>query len=149
MHRDIHRSAYPNTPASLRDAPAFAHCSKREQRAFARLTTVIDVAAGTELTRQGQPGHEFVLILAGAASVLVDGEWVASLGTGDHFGEMSLLDNGPRTASVIAETPMLIAVVARWNFSALLEQVPTIARSVLVSLARRVRSTDIEQARVA
>lgn len=133
----------------LVDAPAFAGCSKREQRAFARLTTVIDVATGTELTRQGEPGHEFVIILDGVASVLVDGARVATLGTGDHFGEMSLLDDGPRTASVVAETPMIIAVVARWNFAALLEEVPSIAHSVLVGLARRVRSSDMDQARVA
>jgi CRP/FNR family cyclic AMP-dependent transcriptional regulator len=123
--------------------------NKRERRAFANLTTPIEVAAGAELTRQGEAGHEFVIILDGVASVLIDGERVATLGSGDHFGEMSLLDDGPRTATVIAETPMLIAVVARWNFSALLEQVPTIARSVLVGLARRVRSSDVDTARVA
>jgi CRP/FNR family cyclic AMP-dependent transcriptional regulator len=126
-----------NQQVALRDAPEFAVRSKREERAFAKLTTVIDVAAGTELTRQGAAGHEFVIILSGVASVRVDGRCVATLGTGDHFGEMSLLDDGPRTASVVAETPMRLAVAARWDFAALLEQVPTIARSVLTGLARR------------
>jgi CRP/FNR family transcriptional regulator, cyclic AMP receptor protein len=135
-----------NQQAALRDTPLFAVCSKREERAFAKLTTVIDVAAATELTRQGAAGHEFVIILSGVASVLVDGRCVATLGAGDHFGEMSLLDDGPRTASVVAETPMRIAVVARWNFAALLEQVPTIARSVLTGLARRVRSSEVQAA---
>lgn len=131
------------------DAVTSVDFTKREQRAFARLSTVIDVATGTELTREGEPGHEFVVIIDGVASVLVHGERVATLGSGDHFGEMSLLDGGPRTASVVAETPMKIAVVARSNFSALLEQVPSVARSVLVALARRIRSSDVRAARVA
>jgi CRP-like cAMP-binding protein len=62
---------------------------------------------------------------------------------------MSLLDGGPRTASVVAETPMTIAVAAQSNFTALLEEVPAIAHNVLVGLARRVRSSDQDQARVA
>jgi len=139
----IHRNT------ALVDAAAFAEWSRREQRAFARLTTVIEVGPGAELTRQGEAGHEFVIILDGVASVLVHGERVATLGAGDHFGEMSLLDGGPRTASVIAETPMTIAVVAQSNFAALLDEVPSIARSVLVNLARRVRSFDEDHARVA
>ena len=123
--------------------------SKRERRAFARLATVIDVPTGTALTRQGELGHEFVVILDGVASVFVDDTRVATLGTGDHFGEMSLLDNGPRTATVLAETPMRIAVVSRANFPALLVDAPSLARSVLSSLARRVRAAANEHATAA
>jgi CRP-like cAMP-binding protein len=126
----------------LRAIPTFATCSERELRVVSRLATQVETAAGTVLARQGRPGHEFVIVLDGSASVTVDGVHVATLGPGDHFGEIALLDDGPRTATVLAETPMVLAVVDRRGFTALLAEVPTLARTVLVGLARRVRSID-------
>jgi len=83
-----------------------------------------------------------VIVLDGTATAFARGAQVASFGPGDCFGELALLDNGPRTATVIADTPMRLAVVGQAEFGALLDSVPVLARRVLAGLARRVRELD-------
>jgi CRP/FNR family cyclic AMP-dependent transcriptional regulator len=124
----------------IRRLPMFATCTERELRAVCRMVTELDVPAGTVLTTEGQPGHEFVIVLDGTAAVSVNGDLVATLRTGDHFGEIALLDDGPRTATVVAETPMALAVVVRPDFIRLLDDVPALSHTVLAKLARRVRA---------
>ena len=94
-------------------------CSRRQLRAIAKISEVIEVPAGTVLARLGHPGEEFFLILDGHARVEVSPRKRSRLGPGQYFGEMSLLDGGPRSATVIAETPLRLLVIKRRDFSTL------------------------------
>ena len=120
----------------------FASCSAQELQQVARLATELAVEAGHRLTTEGEAGHEFVIVIEGEASVLKHGARVATLGPGDYFGEMALLDDGPRTATVVAQTPMMIAVVGQLEFVDLLDDVPPLARKVARGLARRLREAE-------
>src|SRR5204863_8843756 len=90
--------------ARLEAVPLRADCSKRQLKPVARITEVIEVPAGTSLARQGEAGNEFYLIVDGSARVEVSPRKRARLGPNAFFGEMSLLDGGERSATVIAET---------------------------------------------
>ena len=81
-------------------------------------------------------------MLDGTAALSVDGDAITTLGPGDHYGEMALLDDGPRTATITALTPMSLAVVGRRDFRNLLDQSPILARALLVGLARRLREVE-------
>ena len=129
----------------LQKVPLLEGCSKRQLRAVARITEVVDVSAGKVLTSAGERGEEFFLIVDGAARVEVSARKRSKLGPGDFFGEMSLLDGGPRSATVVAETPLRLLVIARRNFSTLLADVPDLTQSILVALCRRVRQAEQSQ----
>jgi CRP/FNR family cyclic AMP-dependent transcriptional regulator len=124
---------------SLKRLPIFAACSTRDLEAVARLSTTLDISKGKPLVTEGTPGHEFVVIRAGTVEVTRDGEKLAELGPGDYFGEISLIDGGPRTATVTAVTPVTIEVVESRDFDALLEKVPGLAQRLLKGLAARLR----------
>ena len=94
------------------------------------------------LTRADEPGDECFLILDGTASVDVATETRGPLRPGAFFGEMSLLDGGPRSATIVAETPVRLLVLSRRNFSMLLKEVPGLTQSLLVTLSRRVRQAE-------
>jgi CRP-like cAMP-binding protein len=123
----------------LAELPLFAACTKKELQAIAKLSTQRDVPAGKVLAREGAPGKEFVIVLDGTAVVDRGGRQIATLGPGEHFGEIALLDAHPRTASVTASTPMSIAVVGAGEFTELLEEVPSLAIKVTRGLARMIR----------
>ncbi len=131
--------------AALAAVPLFSACSKRELRDISRLGTEVRVADGTVLTTQGEPGTEFCLLLEGDARCLVDGREVAVLHGGDFFGEMALLDRGPRHATVSAIGPVRLLVLDAREFSELLDASPSIARKLLVAFARRTRALDSAQ----
>ena len=103
---------------------------------------VFDAPASTMPTRAGEPGDEFFLILDGTASVDVAKEKRGPLRPGAFFGEMSLLDGGPRSATIVAETPVRLLVISRRNFFVLLKDVPGPNQSLLVTLSRRVRQAE-------
>jgi CRP-like cAMP-binding protein len=121
----------------LADLSLFDGCSRRELRAVQRRAMEIDVDAGKVLTREGEPGREFLIVLAGLAVATHDGAEVATFGPGDCFGEIALLDHSVRTATVVAKTPMRVAVVASNDFDRILEEVPALAQAVMRSMARR------------
>jgi CRP/FNR family cyclic AMP-dependent transcriptional regulator len=123
----------------LRTVPLFEECSNRQLKSVANITKVFDVPAGTVIARAGEPGDEFFLICDGSARVEVSPDKHVVLGPGKFFGEMSLLDGGPRSATVIANTPVRLFAIARRNFSALLNDVPGLIQILLVTLSRRVR----------
>jgi len=125
---------------SLARVPLFAACSKAELRSIAQLGTEVAVADGAVLTEQGKPGFEFCLVMSGKARCLVDGTQVAVFGPGDYFGEMALLDHGPRHATVIADGSMQLVVLDAREFSALLDASPSIAKKLLTSFASRERA---------
>lgn len=103
---------------------------------------MFDVAAGTRLTRAGEPGEEFFLIIDGMARAEVSAAKHVLLHPGEFFGEMSLLDGGPRSATVVADTPVRLLVMSRRHFSVLLKDVPGLTETLLVTLSRRVRQAE-------
>jgi CRP-like cAMP-binding protein len=123
----------------LEDVAMLAGCSRRQLRAIARISEVIEVAEGTVLARSGEPGQEFFLILDGTARVEVSARKRARLQPGQYFGEMSLLDGGPRSATVVADTPLRLLVIKRGDFATLLREAPELTQSLLATLSRRVR----------
>ena len=128
----------------LQEIPIFQACTRRQLVALARITEVVETAAGKELARAGEPGQEFFLIVDGTARVEVSPKKQLQLGPGAFFGEMSLLDGGERSATVIAETPMRLLVIKRRDFATLLREAPELTQGILATLSRRVR--EVEQA---
>jgi CRP-like cAMP-binding protein len=118
----------------------YGKCSRRERQAFSQASTRLSVPAGTVLAHAGSVGREFAIVLTGAA-VATTGRHESALLAGDHFGDVALLDAGPNPATVVAATPMTLAVVGPSDFSAVLDRCPTITRSVLDGLAGRLRAT--------
>ncbi len=122
--------------------PLFSACNQSELRQIARLGTPVTVKAGKVLTTEGTPGREFFLVLAGAAACTIGGRPAAHFGPGDFFGELALLDGGPRTASVTADTDMDVLVLDAREFASLLSASPTISAKIMATLARRLRAAD-------
>ena len=91
---------------------------------------------------QGDVGRECFVLVEGTVKIERNGRKVASKGPGAYFGELSLLDKGPRTATVIAETPITVLVLGPREFSAVLEEVPQLSHKLLTALAQQVRSLD-------
>ncbi|HYH28533.1 MAG TPA: cyclic nucleotide-binding domain-containing protein [Actinomycetota bacterium] len=123
----------------LSKIPLFEHCTPKELELIGQLTDQIDASAGEVLTREGQPGREFYVVLDGKAKVTIEGREVASLGQGDFFGEMAIIDQGPRAATVTAETPMQLYVVDHRPFWTMVQESPSVAQNVMRALAHRLR----------
>lgn len=117
--------------------PLFEHCSKGELQEIASIADEIDIAEGKELTTEGSPGREFFVIIEGTASVAQDGDQINDLGPGDFFGEVALVKDTPRTATVTATSPVRALVITRQNFKRLIERQPDIERTVLKALVDR------------
>jgi CRP/FNR family transcriptional regulator, cyclic AMP receptor protein len=126
----------------LQKVPIFAGCSRRQLREIARIADVVEAPAGAALTRVGDPGNHFFLIVDGAAIVEVSPRKRRKLAPGEFFGEMSLLDGGPRSATVVAETPVRLLVIGRESFSVLMREAPDLTRSILITLSRRLRQAE-------
>ena len=120
----------------------FSACTKRDLQLIGRASDEVTVAGGKALTEEGKTGHEFYLILDGKAVVRRKGKKVAALGPGQYFGELSLLDRGPRTATVVAETDLRLLVLGQREFNGLLDEVPGLAHKVLRTMAGRLREAD-------
>ena len=127
----------------LRQIPLFSACTDDELELISARTTGVRVAAGDVLAREGQTGREFVVIVEGTAAVSKGGRPIATLGPGDFFGEIALLDNGPRTATVTAESDLVAEVSSHQEFAELIEGAPSLARKLLVGVARRLRAADL------
>jgi CRP/FNR family transcriptional regulator, cyclic AMP receptor protein len=123
----------------LAGIPLFAGSGQRELERIARLCTEVDVPAGRVLCREGEHGQEFFVLESGTVSVTVGGNQVATLGPGDFFGELALLDAGPRNATVTAETDVKVLVVSQQEFMGLLEEEPTVAVRMLPAIGARLR----------
>jgi CRP-like cAMP-binding protein len=126
----------------LEEVSLLEGCSQRQLRSVARIAEVIEVPAGTVLARAGQSGDQFFLILDGSARVDVSPRKRAKLKPGDYFGEMSLLDGGPRSATVTADTPLRLLVIQRRDFATLLREAPDLTQSLLATLSKRVRQAE-------
>jgi CRP/FNR family cyclic AMP-dependent transcriptional regulator len=126
----------------IQEIPLFEGCTKRQLRAVARIADVLEVPAETVLTRAGDPGEAFFLILDGRVRIEVSARKRLRMGPGEFFGEMSLLDGGPRTATVAADTDVRVLMIPRRDFSLLLSKVPDLTRHLLVVLTRRLRQAE-------
>ena len=98
--------------------------------------------AGKPLVTEGEPGLEFFVILSGTARVTRRGRKVATLGPGAAFGELALLDDAPRNATVVAETDMELAVLGQRDFARILDEVPGFAHKMLAGVGKRLREAD-------
>jgi CRP/FNR family cyclic AMP-dependent transcriptional regulator len=126
----------------LARVPLFSACSKKELQTIARASDDIDIPSGKTLVQEGKPGHEFFLILNGNASVKRGKREIAKLGPGQYFGELALLDRGPRSASVIAKSDMEVLVLGQREFAGVIDEVPTLAHKLLTTMAQRLREAD-------
>jgi len=121
----------------LKNVPLFSGCTKKELRELASRTDEIDLRDGYVLMREGRPGREFIVLVEGTAAVTRDGKKVAELEAGDWVGEIALLTNVPRTATVTATSPIRVLVVTDRSFRSLVENMPSIALKVLASVGDR------------
>jgi CRP/FNR family transcriptional regulator, cyclic AMP receptor protein len=121
----------------LKRVPLFAGCSKKELGEIALLADEIDVDAGKVLTREGDSGREFFVLVDGAAEVRRKGRKVRTIGSGDFFGEIALVSDRPRTATVTSTAPARLLVVTDRDFGQLLRNMPSIQVKVLTALADR------------
>jgi CRP-like cAMP-binding protein len=121
----------------IKRVPLFAGCSKHELEEIAHIADEIDLNEGKEMTREGSRGREFFVLLEGDADVTKDGQSINKLGAGDFFGEIALVSDTPRTATVTATSPVRALVITDRSFRRLLDESPEIQRKVLVALAER------------
>jgi CRP-like cAMP-binding protein len=121
----------------LRQVPLFAGCSKRELSEISTLADELSLPAGTKLIEEGRRGHEFFLLVDGIVDVSAKGREPKTLGAGTFFGEMALVSNRPRNATVTATRPVQVLVVHESGFRRLLHDSPQIQLKVLQTLADR------------
>jgi CRP-like cAMP-binding protein len=126
----------------LQRVPLLQNCSQRQLRAISRITEVLETPAGQVLARAGEPGERFFFIVDGTARVEVSPGTLHRVGPGEFFGEMSLLDGQPRSATVVADTAVRLLVIQRRDFWTLLKQVPALTERILVTLSQRVRNAE-------
>jgi CRP/FNR family transcriptional regulator, cyclic AMP receptor protein len=122
----------------IRHVPLFAHVSKGELEQIAQIADEIDLRDGKEMTTQGERGREFFVLLAGTAEVKKDGRRINTLQDGDFFGEIALVSDTPRTATVTATSPVRALVITERSFKRLLRESPQIQEKVLSALAARI-----------
>lgn len=125
--------------AALAAIPLFDGLSKRHLRRLARDADVVAFGPGRSIVEEGQPGEAMFVVLGGTARVLRAGRKVGVLIPGDFFGELSALDAGPRTASVVPDTPVEVLRLFRHTLHELVEDEPVLAMGLLEGLARRLR----------
>ena len=126
----------------LQRVQIFESCSNRQLRAIARIAEVQEAPAGEVLACAGDPGDRFFVIVDGAARIEVSPQKQHRIAPGEFFGEMSLLDGGPRSATVIADTAVRLLIIHRRDFVTLLREVPALTQQMLVTLCRRVRAAE-------
>ena len=133
------RATLRRSVAALAAVPLFDGFSKRHLRRLAREADAVEFEPGRAIVEEGQAGEALFVVLTGTARVVRAGRKVAALIPGDFFGELSALDGGPRTASVVPETPVEVLRVFRHTLQRMVEQEPALAMGLLEGLARRLR----------
>ena len=128
----------------LRLVPLFNGMTDRSFEAIADLASETTFGAGDVIVRQGEPGHEFIIIVSGRARVERDGKHVRELGPGDFLGEISLVDAGPRTATVTAIEAIDALCVHRDGFTDLIDRIPVFRLEVMNALTQRIRATAVD-----
>lgn len=121
----------------LRMVPLFATCTPKELARIDSLSARVTVKSGMMVAKQGARGREFIVIVSGTATVERDGVVVAHLGCGDYFGEIALFASGPRTATVTAQTDLVVGAFSRDEFRRLLDASPGLAATIHEEATRR------------
>jgi CRP-like cAMP-binding protein len=130
----------------LRGLPLFELCSKRDLRRIAALADERVLDPGTELIREGEPGTEFYVVVDGEIDVRRGSRSVARLGAGSFVGEIALLSRSPRTATVVATTPLRVLAIEGKSFVELLDSLPELWLKVARALAERVDADEAAEA---
>lgn len=127
---------------ALRSTWLFSACNRKELAQLESACDEVKVHPGSVLCEEGKVGKEFCLIISGTAKVTKNNHEVAILGPGDAFGELSLLDHLPRSATVTAESEMELMVLPAREFTSVLEDIPSMAIRLLEAMAKRLRDAD-------
>jgi CRP/FNR family cyclic AMP-dependent transcriptional regulator len=135
----ISRGALAEREAALSKAALFSELPKRHLRSVGRVAWVREFPEGARIVKEGSLDSAFFVILEGRARVVRDDRTIARLRPGDFFGEISLLDRGPRTATVVADSSLRCLTLAGQDFRQIMEREPTLAVNIAAGLARRLR----------
>ncbi len=127
---------------ALKRVPLMSDLSQSHLARIASLASERHEEAGSILAKQGSPVLEFFVILDGRARVEKGGKLLTRLAPGECFGEMSLIDFGPRSATVVAETPLVLLVIHTRSFQRLMRDIPALQRKLLLALVERLRRAD-------
>jgi CRP/FNR family cyclic AMP-dependent transcriptional regulator len=133
---------------SLKGVPLFSGVRDRDLKRLANVMRESRFNEGDAITTEGKSGVGFFLIEEGNASVSLHGEIIATLGPGDHFGEIALIDEGPRSATVTASTDLRCRGMAAWEFRSFVQEHPEVAWPLLQTLVSRLRRTQDREADV-
>lgn len=123
---------------TIKNAPLFSQLSKKDVKQLAATMNQRSFPAGSVIIENGKPGVGFFVIASGTATVTVRGKQVRTLGAGDHFGEIALIDDGPRMAEVTADTDMECYALAAWQFRPFVQDHPDVAWALMQSLVKRI-----------
>lgn len=124
-------------PKRLEGVPLFAGLSQHEREQVARRADTIEIPAGRHLLHEGRLPHEFFVILDGEVEVIHEDQRLATLGRGDFFGEIALIQHGRRTASVVSTTPATLAVMSPQGFDAVRRELPRVAERIEDAIRER------------
>jgi CRP/FNR family transcriptional regulator, cyclic AMP receptor protein len=127
----------------IQSVPLFSRCTRRELSALATEADELTLPEGKELTRQGERGREFMVIVEGSASVSKNGRTVNQLGAGDFIGEIALIADVPRTATVKTTSETTVLVLTDRAFKRVAEKIPTVNASLLAALSERLQADAI------
>jgi CRP-like cAMP-binding protein len=127
----------------------FRGIRKKQLREISHLTTPIELAPGSVLTREGHPGAQFMILLEGTVAVSARDRVIAMRGPGDFLGEISLLGRRPQTATALATTPVVVAVASRAEFWSMLEAAPKIGDTLRATMTERLAEMHFEPLEVA
>ena len=126
----------------LAEIELFSELSKKELTRVASYMTPIKVKPGRDLTVQGQAGREFMIIAEGQATARRNGRIIARFGPGDFFGELALIAGVPRTATVTADTDMVVEALNRREFSSMIDESAKLAKKILVGAVKRLHELE-------
>jgi CRP-like cAMP-binding protein len=135
----MERTREHHIQVALSKTRLFEGCTRHELRTIAQNLTTVEVPAGRTLCHQGSPGRQFFVVVSGTATVTVDDEAISTIGPGGFFGEVALLDGGPRVATVTSDTEMLLLVGTSRELSAIIRDVPLVTTRMLTELCARLR----------
>jgi CRP-like cAMP-binding protein len=124
--------------AHLRAVPLFANCTKKQLKEIGRVAVETSVAAGRVLVQQGDVGFDLMILVEGIAEVTRDGIVVSEVGPGHFIGEMAVLSERPRNATLTAKTDVVLLVLTRSGLDQLLDDIPGLAKQLLYEVVRRV-----------
>jgi CRP/FNR family transcriptional regulator, cyclic AMP receptor protein len=130
------------TEETLRRVPLFSRVKPKELKRLDRRMTERVFTEGDTITTQGESGIGFFVIEHGNATVSIGGKIIRTLGPGEHFGEVALIDSGPRSATVVATTDLRCRAMSAWEFKPFVEEHPEVAWALLETLVGRLREAE-------